>query len=57
MKGWRTILLNVVAVALFVLQKLFPEAPPVDPATGAVALGIANIVMRTLTNTPVGRKE
>ena len=60
MKGWRTLLLNVVAAVLPVLQ-----------ATGTADLGLtgnaaliygaaisaANFILRFFTSTPVGTKE
>lgn len=59
MKGYRTVVLNVIAAALGVLMTTDWIAIA-DPKTAGLivgGLGVANTVLRFFTNSPIGRVE
>ena len=58
MKGWRTLGLNLAITGFGVLEATDWTAVIGDEKAGLAlaAIGVANIVLRTLTNTPVGQK-
>ena len=58
LKGYRTIVFNVatVVVALAEMTDVFNVVAPGSGPTILLAVGIANLVLRFLTNTPVGLK-
>lgn len=57
MKGWKTIVFNVLAAILPVLETadLTDVLGPQGMAIYAGAITIANIVLRAFTNTPIGK--
>jgi uncharacterized membrane protein len=61
LKGWRTIAVNVVVVAAGVVAYLndstLGSLLPPKYAWVPIAIGVANIVMRSVTTTPVGQKS
>lgn len=63
MKGYRTVAINGVAAAIPVLDYVVNNgaalAPLFGPQGAAVfaALGLINVGLRTITNTPVGKKH
>ncbi|KGM38761.1 hypothetical protein JY97_14815 [Alkalispirochaeta odontotermitis] len=59
LKGWRTISANVLTIAISVLEvSSVTDYLENDQALYFVAgLAIANIVLRLLTSTPVGRAD
>lgn len=66
LKGWRTVVLNSVAGLAPILLLVLDYAGTVDAssllsAKGALVYGIAvhlaNIYLRTITNTPVGKAD
>lgn len=68
MKGYRTIAFNVLMALIAILtalypQAIFPEAVAVEEiievvfAAVAGVTGIGNVLLRAVTNTPVGKKE
>ena len=58
LKGYRTIVFNVatVVVALAEMTDVFNVVAPGSGPTILLAVGIANLVLRFLTTTPVGSK-
>ncbi|TQV80310.1 hypothetical protein [Denitrobaculum tricleocarpae] len=61
MKGYRTVVMNVL-MALAAIGAVFGiEIPPEDLDTVAAgiisAIGIINVVLRAMTTTPIGEKE
>lgn len=58
MKGWRTILVNVGAAAgLAVAQYVVgADLSGINPTVATVVLAVANIALRLITTTPVGKK-
>jgi hypothetical protein len=61
MKGWKTTLFNVALVALGILPGLQAQLSEVFPQWmadhGLVWIGIGGLVLRAVTNTPIGQKE
>lgn len=61
MKGYRTLIVNLIAVAASMAGIYgidIPAETQAEIATGIVALlGVVNMVLRTVTTTPVGKKE
>lgn len=55
MKGFRTVGLNVLAVAASVATH-YGVLPEVDPLVQMVAIGVANLVVRKYTDTPIFSK-
>lgn len=58
MKGFRTVLFNIVSIAALVSSTemvglIPPQAQPWIALTG----GVGNIVLRSMTTTPIGQKE
>lgn len=68
MKGYRTIIFNVIMTALMVLSVFNPEAETpseaevgnaIDAVEGAIAAvwGVGNVILRAITTTKIGSKE
>lgn len=61
MKGYRTIVSNVVMALAAVAAIWGLEIPPEDldkVTTGIIsAIGVVNLVLRSMTTTPVGKSE
>lgn len=66
LKGWRTVALNALtgaaSVTLLVLAylesvDLSAILSPRDALLAAIAINVANIVLRALTTTPVGQRD
>lgn len=55
MKGFRTILANVVAIGGVVVGTYGNVIPPKYMPHIVVGLGISNIILRTITTTPIGQ--
>ena len=56
MKGWKTILFNVVTAGLLVAEKLGADFGLSDSIIATVAL-VGNFVLRFLTTTPIGKSS
>lgn len=67
LKGYRTVIFNVVMAALLVIRGVFPEAElPDETAVNALIDGIlgsveaitiiGNLILRAFTTTPIGQK-
>ena len=58
MKGWRTLGLNVAVAGFGVLQAADWTTMLGDQRAGwaLMAIGVGNMVLRTLTTTPIGQK-
>lgn len=64
-KGWRTITVNAIALVPFIVDIVLAFAaegggdfiPDAWAPYYGVALVIANVYLRTITTTPMGRKE
>lgn len=55
MKGWRTVLFNVLGITSLVATQYGELLPPkVMPYIG-LGLGVGNLVLRTITTTPIGK--
>lgn len=65
LKGYRTVLLNLAAVLLAVVDYLDNDhdllaiafGSPERAAIAAIVLGTTNVALRFITTTPVGRKS
>ena len=57
LKGKRTILFNVAAFAVAVLQHYGGPLPEVDPAQFAALIAVVNFGLRFVTNTAAFSKE
>lgn len=58
MKGYRTIIINVLALVFSILAMQGVEITPEDQATVSTGiLAIINIVLRFITTTKIGEKE
>jgi hypothetical protein len=59
MKGYRTIIFNVLAmlVPIFSLTEWHAILPPEWSAYWMLAVGVGNVILRSITTTPVGRRE
>lgn len=57
MKGWRTVLFNVVGVATMTATQFGEILPPKALPYIGLGIGVGNIILRTVTNTPVGQAE
>lgn len=53
MKGWKTVAFNIVTLAL-----VSPEVTALIPSKyGLYIFTIGNLILRAVTNTPIGRKK
>lgn len=64
LKGWRTIGVNALALALAAANQFGVSVPPLDgliahasPAVLALGLPIVNVALRTITTTRVGKAQ
>lgn len=57
MKGYRTLLFNIVAIATLAVTDYAELIPPRVLPYVAFGIAAANIVLRLNTSTPVGRKD
>jgi len=53
MAGFKTVIFNVVAVAVALLQYYGGPLPTVDPEVWAIVVPTVNFVLRLVTKTPV----
>jgi hypothetical protein len=61
LKGWRTVIVNGIVILAAIIAYLNDSAlagflPP-KYAWVPIAIGVANIIMRSITNTGVGQKQ
>lgn len=56
MKGYRTVLFNLVAIATLAITEYADLIPPNVLPYVAFGIAVANIILRFNTTTPVGRK-
>ena len=58
MKGWRTILFNVLGMVTVVATSDYAQVIPqrAMPWIG-LGIGVGNLVLRSVTTTPIGQKE
>lgn len=59
MKGWKTVLVNGLTALVGVATTVLADAP-IDPKTLGIilaALGGVNLVLRSLTTTPIGQSS
>ena len=58
MKGWRTILFNVLGMVTVVATSDYAQVIPQSamPWIG-LGIGVGNLVLRSVTTTPIGQKE
>lgn len=59
LKGWNTVIFNIVAAIFGVLEVTdFTDLIPANWQGGIIAVvSLVNLYLRTRTNTPIGRKE
>ena len=61
MKGYRTLIVNVIAVVASMAGLYgidIPAETQAEIATGIIALlGVVNLAMRAVTTTPIGKKD
>ena len=57
LSGYRTIIFNVLAIAVALEQHYFGTLPPVDPEMFGAVVAVGNFVLRLITKTPVFVKE
>ena len=58
LKGYRTIIVNIVGLAVAILASQGIDVTPEDQASIVTAiLAVINIAMRFITTTPVGKSE
>jgi len=57
LKGFRTLLVNLIGIVFVYIHNRYPEIPiPGGVETDAIALCILNLLLRFITNTPIGKK-
>lgn len=57
MKGWRTVIFNVVAIGTLAVTEYAELIPAAWLPYVAFGIAAANLVLRGVTTTPVGRKD
>lgn len=63
MKGYRTVILNGLVAAIPVIDAVVNNGAALGPILGPhgaaiiAGLGVINLGLRTITNTPVGKKK
>ena len=53
LKGYKTVLFNVAALAVALMQHYGGPLPAVDPEMFTTAVSIGNLVLRFVTKTPI----